>query len=105
MAVIKSGFHDKGIAGLDRLKQDEVQALCTRYRDDPPVKDKERLQAAQEKTIKYPADGKYLGDWKSGEKIAQRGVGMTWKDKPGAHAGGGCYNCHQLSAKEIASAP
>ncbi len=102
MAVIKNGFHDKGIARLDRLKQDEVQALCTQYRDNPPVKDKERLQAAQEKTIKWPADGKYLGDWKAGEKLAQSGVGLTWKDKPGTPAGGGCYNCHQLSAKEIA---
>ena len=25
-------------------------------------------------TIKYPADGKYLGDWKNGEKIAQQGT-------------------------------
>ena len=27
---------------------------------------------------------------------------MTWSDKPDAIPGGNCYNCHQLSAKEIA---
>ena len=34
-------------------------------------------------TIKWPADGKYLGDWKKGEVLAQSGRGMTWRDKPG----------------------
>ena len=27
---------------------------------------------------------------------------MTWSDKPDAIPGGNCYNCHQLSAREIA---
>jgi sulfur-oxidizing protein SoxX len=27
---------------------------------------------------------------------------MTWSDKPEDPAGGNCYNCHRLSAKEIA---
>jgi sulfur-oxidizing protein SoxX len=49
----------------------------------------------------WPADGKYLGDWKAGEKIAQSGRGMTWSDKADAANGGGCYNCHQLSKEEI----
>ena len=43
-----------------------------------------------------------MGDWKAGEKLAQSGRGMTWSDKPEDPAGGNCYNCHQLSAKEIA---
>ncbi len=54
------------------------------------------------KSIKWPADGKYMGDWKAGEKLAQSGKGMTWSDKADEPAGGNCYNCHQLSAKEIA---
>ena len=102
VAMIKRDFRDKGIAKVERLNQDDVQALCTKYRDNPPNKDRERLQTAQEKAIKWPADGKYMGDWKAGEKLAQSGSGMTWSDKPEAPAGGNCYNCHQLSAKEIA---
>jgi L-cysteine S-thiosulfotransferase len=102
VAVIKLDFQDKGIAKLDRLNQDDVQTLCSKFLDNPPLKDKERLQTAQKKTIKWPADGKYMGDWKAGEKLAQSGAGLTWSDKPETPVGGGCYNCHQLAAKEIA---
>ena len=102
VAMIKRDFRDKGIAKVDRLNQDDVQSACTKYRDNPPKKVQQRLQTEQEKAIKWPADGKYMGDWKAGEKLAQSGDGMTWSDKPDAPAGGNCYNCHQLSAKEIA---
>lgn len=102
VAMIKRDFRDKGIAKVDRLNQDDVQSACTKYRDNPPKKVQQRLQTEQEKAIKWPADGKYMGDWKAGEKLAQSGAGMTWSDKPDAPAGGNCYNCHQLSAKEIA---
>jgi sulfur-oxidizing protein SoxX len=40
-----------------------------------------------------------MGDWKRAQKVAQSGRGAMWSDKPG-DAGGSCYNCHQLSAKE-----
>jgi len=102
VAVIKRDFRDKGIAKVERLNQDEVQAQCTKYLDKPPRKVRDRLQAEQQKAIKWPADGKYMGDWKAGEKLAQSGKGMTWSDKPEDPAGGNCYNCHQLSIKEIA---
>ncbi len=100
--IIKRDFRDKGIAKVDRLNQDEVQAACTKHLDNPPEELRTRLQADQEKAIKWPADRKYMGDWKVGEKLAQSGKGMTWSDKPDEPAGGNCYNCHQLSAKEIA---
>ncbi len=102
VAIIKRDFRDKGIAKVERLNQDEVQALCTKFLDKPPRKDRERLEAEQAQAIKWPADGKYMGDWKAGERLAQNGSGMTWSDKPDAPAGGNCYNCHQLAAKEIA---
>lgn len=101
-AIIKRDFRDKGIAKVERLNQDDVQALCTKFQDKVPAKERERLQTEQEKAIKWPSDGKYMGDWKAGEKLAQSGKGMTWSDKPDDPAGGNCYNCHQLSAKEIA---
>ena len=100
--IIKRDFRDKGIAKVERLNQDEVQELCTKSQGNPPPKEQDRLQAIQRDAIKWPADGKYLGDWKAGEKLAQSGAGMTWSDKADAPAGGNCYNCHQLSAKEIA---
>lgn len=48
-----------------------------------------------------PSDGKFLGDWKEGEKIAQNGRDMTWTDQPGSANGGSCYNCHQISKEEL----
>jgi sulfur-oxidizing protein SoxX len=100
--IIKRDFRDKGIAKATRVNQDELQAACSKYVDNVPAKLKHKLEAEQEKAVKWPADGKYMGDWKAGEKLAQSGRGMTWSDKPEDPAGGNCYNCHQLSAKEIA---
>ena len=101
IAIMKRDFHAKGIAGMDRLNQDALQVVCTRSDNQPPKAIAARLEQDQAESIKFPADGKLLGDWRAGEKIAQSGHGMTWKDKPGKPAGGGCYNCHQIGPKEI----
>ena len=53
------------------------------------------------KTIQWPADGKFLGDWKKGEAVAQSGRGSTWSDDAKVVNGGNCYNCHQIDKKEI----
>jgi sulfur-oxidizing protein SoxX len=59
------------------------------------------IEASNMKTIKWPTDGKFLGDWKEGEKVAQSGVGLAWNNKADAANGGNCYNCHQISKEEI----
>jgi sulfur-oxidizing protein SoxX len=99
-ATIKGDFHDRGIAKMDRVAQDELQATCTKYRDHPPADVLKRLEAQQMATIKLPADGKLMGDWKKGQRIASSGRGMTWSDKPGAENGGSCYNCHELAPQQ-----
>ena len=101
ISTMQKDFHAKGIAGKDRLDEDSLQTICNRSGNKPPKDLAERLQQDQFEAIKYPADGKFLGDWKSGEKIAQRGRGMTWNDKAGKTSrnepnGGSCYNCHQI---------
>jgi sulfur-oxidizing protein SoxX len=101
LALIKSSFKDRGIAKVDRLNQTELQKLCTETANNPPKDVRERLEKAALATVKYPADGKWLGDFKQGERIAQTGVGMQWSDPPGRPAGGNCYACHQLSKAEI----
>ncbi|MDD4911852.1 MAG: sulfur oxidation c-type cytochrome SoxX [Sideroxydans sp.] len=100
--IVKRDFRDKGIAKATRVNQDELQAACSKYVDKLPPKLKAKLEAKEAETIKFPADGKFMGDWKAGEKLAQSGKGMTWSDKPEDVPGGNCYNCHQLSSKEIA---
>ena len=101
--VMKASFKPSGAAGLDRIDQDETQRLCTRYHVGVamPPEVAQRIERAQQATIRYPADGRYLGDWKSGEKIAQSGQGMQYTDDPKKPNGGNCYACHQLTAKEV----
>ena len=102
--IMKRDFHERGIAKIERLDQDALQAACTKYNNSPPHEGPnglDKLEAGQMAAIKWPVDGKFLGDWKAGEKLAQDGRGMTWSDKAGSPAGGNCYNCHQLSPKEL----
>ncbi|MFT4098138.1 MAG: sulfur oxidation c-type cytochrome SoxX [Rhodoblastus sp.] len=103
-AMVQSSFRDKGIAKLSRLDQDATQAFCSdpKHADDKDsAKMREKIEAENMASIKWPSDGKYLGDWKEGEKIAQSGRGLTSTDKADAPNGGNCYNCHQISPKEI----
>ena len=101
LAVIKSSFHDRGIAKVDRLNQSELQRVCTETRNDPPTDVRGRLQKAALATVRYPTDGKWMDNHKEGEKIAQTGRGLQWSDDAKAEAGGNCYACHQLSKEEI----
>ncbi len=98
---LKADFRTKGIAGLARLDQDAVQATCTQHHpEDLPRALVKYLETQQLAGVRYPADGKYLGDWKKGEALAQDGRGMTWSDSPDSPVGGNCYNCHQLAPQE-----
>ena len=82
--------------------QDEVQALCTRYRNEPPKEIAEKIERSQSASIPYPASGKMLGDWRQGERIAQDGYGMRFTDPDTKRPnGGGCYNCHRIAPAEI----
>lgn len=104
VAMMKASFKERGQAKLDRLDQDEVQNVCSSYygTEKPVPKDvAARLEKAQLTTVKYPADGKLLGDWKSGERIAQSGRGMQYSDNPAQPNGANCYACHQLSRAEL----
>jgi sulfur-oxidizing protein SoxX len=100
LTMIKSSFRPQGQAQLDRLEQDDAQRVCSAPTP-PSDAVAQKIQAQQLATIKPPSDGRYLGDWKEGEKLAQNGRGKTWSDPAGAPNGGNCYNCHQISKAEI----
>ena len=100
--AIKSSFREQGDAKLDRLTLDASNQACS---DSQGAALEEKLGKAIEeanlKTVKFPADGKLLGNWAEGEKIAQSGRGLTWTDKAADANGGSCYNCHQISKSEM----
>ena len=102
--VVKKSFQERGIAKVERLDVDEANRLCSAAdvaRKPIAKKAAAKIEADNMKTIKWPAEGRFLGDWKEGEKIAQSGRGLTWSDTAGSPNGGNCYNCHQISKEEI----
>lgn len=102
LALMKSDFKSKGPATVECvLNQDEAQRLCSEYPTERPKEVAAKIEAEQLKQVKYPSDGKYLGNWQEGEKIAQSGRGMQSSDKIGSPNGGNCYACHQLTKAEI----
>ena len=102
--MMNTSFESKGQATLERLVQDPAQKFCSNpvnLNGGGDAKLREKIQQENMAGIKQPTDGVYIGDWKSGEKIAQSGKGLTWKDDPSKPNGGGCYNCHEINKKEI----
>jgi sulfur-oxidizing protein SoxX len=100
--ILRASFKENGQARLDRLDQDAPQAQCSTGEGKPLPQDAQaKIEAAQRALVRFPADGKLLGDWRAGERIAQSGVGKQFSDNPANPAGGNCYACHQLSPQEI----
>ena len=102
LATMKASFKERSIAKLDRLDQNELQKQCSEYATKPmPAPMKAALEKAALDSVRYPADGRFLGDWKEGERIAQSGVGLQFSDNAKTVNGGNCYACHQVSKEEI----
>ena len=102
LAMIKASFREQGIARLDRLDQDLGQKACSS--DKAPADAVARqIETESMATVRWPAGGQYIGDWREGEKLAQSGRGMTWTDGSAATSanGGQCYNCHQIGPQEL----
>jgi len=114
-SYLKLSFGSSGIATMDRLKQDKTQAICSQSayeatRLGMPLVSKntsnsdlllESLRETNKALIFTPSDLVYFGDYARGEAIAQDGRGKTWTDSVDQLSGGNCYNCHQLSKKEL----
>jgi L-cysteine S-thiosulfotransferase len=101
-SIAHASFRDQGDVKVDRLLQDETNRECSQTRGTPLAPERAKaLEAANLKTVKWPQGGRFLGDWKEGEKIAQSGRGLTWTDDTKVANGGNCYNCHQITRQEI----
>jgi L-cysteine S-thiosulfotransferase len=102
--IVKASFRDQGIVKASVLDTDETNKVCSAADvAGKPLDEKtaKAIEATNMKTIKWPADGKFLGNWQEGEKLAQSGRGLTWTDDAKTPNGGNCYNCHQIDKKEI----
>lgn len=84
-----------------RVKQDETQALCSEVRNNPSQAQFDAIVAREKAALVFPADGKVLGDWKAGERVANTGTGGQFSDTDATYKGGNCYACHQMAPKEV----
>lgn len=101
--ALQQSYRPAGQAGLDRLQQSEMQALCSQYEGQAlPAEISLRLMEEARGSVIMPADGQFLGDWHAGEVVAKSGVGLQSSDDPAIANGGNCYACHEMAAEEIA---
>ncbi len=103
-ATMQQSFTGNEMAPLTRLDQSKAQKACSDAAasgKDLPADLKAELEKTAYDAIPYPADGQFLGDWKNGQKLASKGRGMTWRDKPGSQNFGNCYACHQLETAQL----
>ena len=101
-AMIVSAFPTAPADWKPRFEQDETMKQCSLHQNLPPKAVADAIAAREKTRIEYPADGKLMGNWQSGERIAQSGYGMRFTDYPARQANGGnCYACHQLTRAEV----
>jgi sulfur-oxidizing protein SoxX len=88
-----------------RLDQDESQRICSKYPGQQPTQQEAaRVVQLARASIKYPEDGKLVGNWKVGDKLAHNGAGdriRNGKLEKRKENGGLCQNCHGLAPGEV----
>ncbi len=100
-AYIKSTFGKASAEWQARIKPDDSLAVCNTTRNNPSSAESDAMLKRESARVVYPADGKFLGDWKKGYQVANNGRGGQFSDPPGTVAGGNCFACHQLDPKEV----
>ncbi len=87
-----------------RLQQDETLALCSALHNKPPDDVAAGIRSRERAKIRYPDDGKLIGNWAAGEQVAKSGYGLRFTDDPPTQpTGGNCFACHQLDKREVSS--
>jgi L-cysteine S-thiosulfotransferase len=100
--MMVGSFRTSGIVDQARLNRDATQEDCAQYTGKAiPKAVGEAIEKREMAYIKFPADQKYMGDFKRGEAVAQSGRGLQFTDPANTPRGGNCYACHQLSPQEL----
>lgn len=100
-AYVKSTFGKAPPEWQARIVPDETLQSCNKYHNNVPPAEADAITKRELAKVVYPADGKFLGNWKEGKKIANNGRGGQFSDPPDIVAGGNCYACHQMEKQEV----
>ena len=90
---------------ISRASQDVSQKICSKAPEDK-LSPEEAMQIVENAraSIKYPASGKLVGDWKIGAQLVTNGAGLRVRDgqvEKTRENGALCTNCHALDPKEV----
>lgn len=103
--MVKESFSAPAPPLLKRLAQDRSQQLCSKIGGAKLAQEEAaEVVTLARASLKYPASGKLIGDWKVGEKLAHDGAGdriQYGRLEKRAENGGLCQNCHALGPAEI----
>jgi sulfur-oxidizing protein SoxX len=103
--MVGDAFSASSPAFTKRAVQDRSQQICSKI-GGAKLTQQEAAEVVSlaRASIKYPASGKLLGDWKVGAKLAYNGSGTRIRggklEKTKVN-GGLCSNCHALAPKEF----
>ena len=100
-AIVKQTFSKASPEWQARIALDETQRLCTINRNQVGAAEAASIQKREMERVAFPADGKFLGDWKKGFEVANNGRGGQFSDDDKTVNGGNCYACHQMDPKEL----
>ena len=103
--MVKESFTAPAPELLKRLDQDRAQQICSKI-GNAKLTQEEAAEVVKlsRASFKYPASGKLVGDWKTGEKLAHDGAGdriARGQLEKRKENGGLCQNCHALAPGEI----
>ena len=103
--MVQSSFTAPSPQLLKRLEQDRAQQICSKIGDAKLTQEEaaEVVKLARA-SFKYPASGKFAGNWKVGEKLAHDGAGdriQRGRLEKRKENGGLCQNCHALAPGEV----
>lgn len=100
--VLRQAFPTAPVDWQSRLVPDTTMETCAEWRNQPPKPIADAIKAREAGRIRYPEDGRLMGDWRRGEQIAQSGYGLRFTDTDAKRENGGnCYACHELSPDEV----
>ncbi|MBI4195624.1 MAG: sulfur oxidation c-type cytochrome SoxX [Betaproteobacteria bacterium] len=103
--MVSDSFTAPAPALLKRLQQDRSQQICSKIGGAPLTQEEaaEVVRLARA-SIKYPASGQLVGDWKRGDKLAHEGAGdriQGGRLEKRKENGALCQNCHALAPGEF----
>lgn len=106
-AMVHDAYAGMPATLVARSQQDAQQKLCSKPAGQKPTAEEAAtIVEAARASIRYPAGGKLVGDWKIGQRLVSDGAGERIRDGKVENVkqhGALCINCHALDPREVNS--